>query len=401
VQGNEYFDFDGFQATIDETQQIFEYRFLVKKPLPDDCFIFEHFSNDEHFWPSGECPLVPGTQWTPGTYVHRTRQFLPKGQYELFLGMTFPDSGARLHIDRTIDHRLSLGRVHIPLLDLAKAQAALAADTAWLSRLREGGFPLYLSPEQKVVAWPERGTSPHRVAVISVPKAGSYLLEKLLEQFGYRNCKLHLSISHINDYRNATMEQMLDVMRYIRASQTTQLVDRGQSIVGHILHCPEAKVALFDFKKIFVFRNLRDVVVSALRWGIRLKLYDSIVDLESYPQGEQLAKYLKICGEERRQEYEAVIGWRDEADDVLKISFEEIMGDYGRERQADSVKAVARHVEADMDDATITQVMAKVIGADTMTFSGKRSQRDIYWNNEVERRFCELGFDDLNRRLGY
>ncbi len=60
---NENFQFAEATASLDATQQLFEYAFRVERPFRWPCFIFEHVASGQGFFPCGEYPLVPTTHW--------------------------------------------------------------------------------------------------------------------------------------------------------------------------------------------------------------------------------------------------------------------------------------------------------------------------------------------------
>jgi hypothetical protein len=324
---------------------------------------------------------------------------LPAGQYDVFLGVTWPGSGERLPIAGTPDDRLALGQIRVPRLDVAAAHEAMMRVRTVVPYTARDRLPVHSNPDGGQVAGPVRGPVPAPVVVLSVPKAGTYLLGKLLEQFGLCDTGLHLSLHCFEDYRHATMAQMTEVHHEIRLCHAAQLIDLGQFAVGHVPHCTESLVALHRFKKFFIARNLRDTLVSNLRHTLRDNLYGQVDALAGLSPVEQLAKQVHLLGDHQFGLCREVLGWLDEPD-VLPVSFETLLGDAGPGEQATCVAAIARHLGA-ADVPLPAGVLSAVIGQPTLTFSGRRSHWQDYWSDEVERWFCESGFQELNRRLGY
>jgi hypothetical protein len=192
------------------------------------------------------------------------------------------------------------------------------------------------------------------------------------------------------------------VRHFIRSYNTTQLVSPGQSIVGHIKHCLEARVALDRFKRLFLYRNLRDAVVSNARFQIRLghEVAPDEACARSPLEPHNFAKILAQTGPGLRERFAAVLPWRDEPE-VLPVQFEQLLGDRGPARQHQSAAAIARHLGIDLDKRQIAGLLTKVIGHETMTYSGQRSDWRRSWNEDVERTFADTGLKELNRQLGY
>jgi hypothetical protein len=52
-------------------------------------------------------------------------------------------------------------------------------------------------------------------------------------------------------------------------------------------------------------------------------------------------------------------------------------------------------------DAARQTLMADVVGKQTPTFSGRRTEAGVYLDRRVDARLEDWGILDLNRRLGY
>jgi hypothetical protein len=195
---------------------------------------------------------------------------------------------------------------------------------------------------------------------------------------------------------------MRELEREMPLPQATALVLRGQFAVGHLP--PAIKPLVRDVKILFVYRDLRDAIVSYVRW--------------MQQSGRHLAKdrgwWLL---EDNRQK---VIGWlREEGDgpgyidwcaslagwlddpDIVKISFETIYGDHGARRQQQAVDELYRYLELPGDPPAAGPLVERVLAAPSLTRSSGRSQREEYWSDEVEAVFRSLGGHLVNERLGY
>jgi hypothetical protein len=92
--------------------------------------------------------------------------------------------------------------------------------------------------------------------------------------------------------------------------------------------------------------------------------------------------------------------WFDQ-NDVFKLSFETLYGDHGIEAQREAMEALYAYLEIFERSVPPEELVAKAMGRPTKTWSGRRTERDIYWNEEVEARFREFRGHELNVRLGY
>src|SRR5262249_49727345 len=120
----------------------------------------------------------------------------------------------------------------------------------------------------------------------------------------------------------------------------------------------------------------------------------------SITDADRCLRFLEAKGPHILAEYAAVLGWRKEPG-VLAMTFEDMMGDNGKEKQEAGILAIAKHVEAPLESRDVPGLLAKHIGQETLTFSGQRSNWRRYWNDDVEQLFIRTGIRDVNRQLGY
>jgi len=91
--------------------------------------------------------------------------------------------------------------------ELAIVRSELAGLKAELLPWAGSNIPIYLTPEVRPAAKPQRGASRHRIVVCSLPKAGTYFLAEVLSRMGCVATQLHLSPGHFTDYRWATRKE--------------------------------------------------------------------------------------------------------------------------------------------------------------------------------------------------
>lgn len=284
-----------------------------------------------------------------------------------------------------------------------RQRAAETLRTA-LAPFAGGSLPVYLDDSLQPMAAPQRGASPHRVVVCSIPKTGTYLVGRLLELLGVVNTGLHVAQTGMSDYRNRTIDQMrhdyLQMSVALPLRHSLQLVHRGQFTVGH-LECDDATRALLaPFKKIFVYRNLRDAVVSLMRFCIDTGRSFGSKDGWRTVAGDcqQMAAFLDCAGPPFFSM--CAVDWQH-VPGVFSMSFEQLYGDHGVAAQHAAIRDLHRFLDISIPLADPAEIVRQLIGRPTLTWSGSRSRREQYWSVEVEERFRDLGGCELNARLGY
>lgn len=291
--------------------------------------------------------------------------------------------------------------------NLRAASPSAAGRDTMLSVVAGKSLPVYLTDDFQPVVNPRSGATPERILICSIPKAGTYLYTRLLELLGVERTGLHLSVTHFNDYRFRTIEEGRNDHQRLRVEipveKAVNLVRPGQFAVSHLERSRETIDVLRGFKILFLYREMRAAAVSHMRWVASTSWGMSETDgWRDMPDGpEKMLRYLDEFGTlffDGR--CHPVLGWHGRPD-VLSLSFEQICGDFGADRQAETVHQICTFCGIKSPPSDIGDIVQKLIGQKTNTWSGSRSRHQDHWNNEVERRFVDLGGPDLNRRLGY
>ena len=269
-------------------------------------------------------------------------------------------------------------------------------------------IPFYLDHELQPSATLKRGACPHRVMACSMPKAGTYFIAEALRRLGCEPTHLHLDHTVVWDYRHRTIEEIrADSFRYMvkmSLEQSLRLVRPGQFAVGHVECRDETKQWLRGFKKILIYRDLRDALISQMRF-----LRDtnsggaSMTAWKDLPEGpERMAGYFRDEGDVGYMfaKYRGMAAWLREPD-VLPVSFELLYGDRGREAQRSAVEAMRESLDVPAPTDGSDDLMATLIGKTTRTWSGRRSSREVYWNDDIEKLFRAKGGHEINASLGY
>lgn len=269
------------------------------------------------------------------------------------------------------------------------------------------GLPVYIASDLTVQLQPIRRTNGKRVFLCSIPKAGSYLLSAVLEHLGLVPLGISISMNGFGDRRFLSKDQFIKADRTLKidipAQRAISFIGAGQFAHGQI-DCNWAfDRYLHDLQVVFVYRNLRDVVVSHMRWVSRAHKGSHNTDswrvLEDSPR--KMALYMRDIGKEfLLSRCCPLLAWI-ERPGIARTSFEAICGDYGLTRQTADIVSIAEHCGVSISGEQAIECAAHVLKADTYTRSAARSRWQDVWDQEVENFFTSVGGPSLNRYLGY
>jgi hypothetical protein len=243
-----------------------------------------------------------------------------------------------------------------------------------------------------------------KAIICSIPKSGTYLVGAILQRLGLRDTRQHLHLRGFTDYNNVDLETArrkpdeLSVTEPLEA--TLRRIASGEFAVGHL---PSNMAPLLgDFKVIFVYRNIRDILVSFCRWTADTGRWTDDGAWRRLPEGpERLLGFMRTHRKNLRKWIAAAATWKSEPS-ITQVSFEELMGDDGSAGAAAAMRRIARALEVGpFTDAELLEHLAQAKETETITRSAARSKRESYWNEAVEREFVRCGFAAINTRLGF
>lgn len=103
-----------------------------------------------------------------------------------------------------------------------------------------------------------------RAVIISQPKAGTYLAANLLEYLGMNFSHIHIDPGMYRIFKNN------DLKKFERfggdVSKAVSNLQDNQFAVGHIPLVKQNQESLYNFKKILVVRNQKEILDSAQRY---------------------------------------------------------------------------------------------------------------------------------------
>jgi hypothetical protein len=314
------------------------------------------------------------------------------------------------------DRRDAETRLEAYRQELKKIQAVLGdaeADRSRHQALRDRldpvaglALPVYVTADLQISAQPWANPHRNRVCICSIPKSGTYLVAELLRLLGYVPTWLHLWTTGLSDYRTASLREARDEYHRFTAplhlSRSLGLVLPGQFAVGHLEHTEEVRTYLGPFKTIFTCRDLRDAVVSHMRFlGATTRSGRESRDWKALPEGpEKMLPYLDTAdGAAFFQLSRAMLGWATDPS-AFKIRFETLYGDRGQEALSRLIEALHRFLEIPDRLTHPGELIHELIGSPSITWSGRRTRRSFSWDEVVEERFRSLGGYEFNAALG-
>jgi len=227
------------------------------------------------------------------------------------------------------------------------------------------------------------------VFITTIPKAGTYFMASILRELGYRDLMRHVYPDAYHDY-GATFYATGDraMPREVVWPVEAFAADAGPGgfAVGH-LHCGEReRAALAGCRVIYLVRELREAIVSAMRFEAHTgRDTDAWTEIED--PAERLLGYMDkhdIVLHRARH----TVDWRWHAD---------VMFDFRELRRPVVIEGLARWLGAPCEDATA--LLERARGQDTLTRVPPTTEG--FWSDSAERRFQQQGGAALNAMLGY
>jgi hypothetical protein len=208
------------------------------------------------------------------------------------------------------------------------------------------------------------GPTAPRILCVSIPKAGTHLLERALCLHPLLYRKIVPTVSGANIERFGGLDALLHRVR------------PGQVIVSHLRFDPDFPKVLLrrGVRGIFLVRDPRDIVVSEVHYICRSadhRHHDLFAGLPDMKQRLRLA----IAGDPAHdvasiaERLDAFRGWLESG--CLVVRFEDLVGPDGggdRPSQLAAVRSVFHHLEVDADERLVESVCARLFSATSPTF---------------------------------
>jgi len=241
--------------------------------------------------------------------------------------------------------------------------------------------------------------------ICSIPKSGTYLVSALLQQLGSEQTHFHVSKNEYSDYRTGNREDHRRHPEHFRVVAPFKSVldglAQGQHAVSHLPCSDEVQEACRQrgIRVIFLFRDLRDCVVSYMRFLADTGRDNSRHSEWIKEQGpRRLVCFLKSYGW-FFEAAEPLIPWEDSSI-AVSVRYEDLVGHFGPEAQRGALDALCGQLGiSSRTDAD--RVLQDSLNTPTLTWSGARINRNLYWSDEAEEQFVRLRGAAVNAQLHY
>jgi len=252
-----------------------------------------------------------------------------------------------------------------------------------------------LTPSKLPLRLTDPGTP--RVLCVSIPKAGTHLLERALCLHPHLYRKLLPTLTNSSLRRWGGLDGLLSKVR------------PGQVIASHLRF--EADFPdIADRRRVsvvFLVRDPRDLVISQANYVARRSDH-RFNPLFAERAGFHERLELAIAGDPEHglrsvgERLEVYAGWLRSS--ALVVRFEDLVGPHGggeADRQTEAVRAIYRHIGLPIGDAFVSEVCGRLFSRESPTFRrGSIGQwRDLF-DDELEDLF-ERTAGDMMRAYGY
>ncbi|ARU31490.1 hypothetical protein CAP31_07200 [Sulfuriferula sp. AH1] len=261
-----------------------------------------------------------------------------------------------------------------------------------------------------------------RVILVSVPKAGTYLMSQVLSRIGFTDTHLHVRYDDqaigIYDFRNApkkmSMSEQEQRFQTMPLGDSLAKIQSGKFALGHLPPIPEVKRHLCnDIKIIFLVQDLRDCLISHMRYMISV----GVITEQAHPwckitdERERFKQYLLNYAEKVGPlvHMKLIACWEYDIHnpcqgmEIFKLRFEDLIG-ANQTMTGMVIKSLAKFLEIEAPQ-DVKAMLKSVMGAETLTKSDGVTIRQRYWSHFAEQWFTErihdLQGNNVNEIIGY
>lgn len=229
-----------------------------------------------------------------------------------------------------------------------------------------------------------------RIMLISVPKAGTHLLERAL----CLHPRLYRPI--IPTLHPGNIENFGGLANIIKKLRT------GTILVSHLHYSQSYYDTLkqANVKGVFVVRDPRDIVVSRAFYVARTRKHPYHQYVAGMPMEEQLLR--AIIGDPKREyppireTLERFSGWIDKG--LLVLRFEDLIATQSR---GNAIQQLYEYVNLDVSDKMVSAILSELVSEASPTFrAGKVGGWANYLKDDIYRVFLDEA-GDLMERYGY
>lgn len=245
-----------------------------------------------------------------------------------------------------------------------------------------------------------------KISVCTVPKSGTYLLSNFLKELDFEDSKKHFNDNEYSDYSDATLADARTNPNQFKViesfSEGIKKIKDNQFFVGHF--SMDNRTHLDDFKQIFLYRNLKDCTVSFCFWTYKTGRWKQNETDHSWRNCSEktdfVSLFLKQHGNSIKNLFEKTSKWINEKK-VLKVSFENLVGNNGREAQVNEYFKITKHLNIEISQLELEKKIANTLNKNSLTKLNHKQNYSEYQDKEFIKNFKKYGIHKLNKILGY
>ena len=261
------------------------------------------------------------------------------------------------------------------------------------------GVPAFVRADARPAFQPHASGRAATVAVVSAPKAGTYLIAEILKALGFQDCGVHGAEWGLADLRwgdrGGLLARLQSLNVVVPLADYIGLVRPGDFMLSHLPPTETAKAALTSTRKIAAVREVRTAFVSFMRYAVQHGLVEGAEEMAALEGPARMAAFARSSGAQSFFDLTRPISdWA--GPDVIRVRFEDLTGPDG----AQWVEAIAAHVLTIGETADALD-MSSLLSTKTLTASGAQTDLSAWWNDDVEAAFVEQGGPEINQSFGY
>lgn len=299
-------------------------------------------------------------------------------------------------------HRLENGNAFIRTKELA-GPALSCLDENTIERARDEELQTFITPEGETCLNTEYREDLPKVALITIPKAGTYLAAAVLDACGFTDCGLHIAEKYSSDKRGAGSFKRMrthpeEFLVSTPMERTIPLVLEGQYFCAHLEHSQDASGLTEGFTRVLLHRPLREVIISYVRFiserhdpqsaGLPWRTSD--------PLREKLVRWLELRGDYFFSNVAAIADWMNDEQTTV-ISYRNLKSLH----RVDQHLSLRRRLCAKLHvhDEQLRLAAETALRGPSLTKNPVGSTVESVWDEDCEAIFRELKFDCLDEAI--
>lgn len=229
-----------------------------------------------------------------------------------------------------------------------------------------------------------------KFAILSIPKSGTHYMFEIFKLLGIPPAKstiidkrLPIVLPH---FRNPKINlNQYDLQKV--TLEAIEMVNTGEVTCGHLPHTEIYLNVLKEFKIIFLKRNLRSAFVSLAR------ALDNFKKIKTLDEKKIFINFIKGCKPYSLDLHKSLLPWNNQ---VYTMRYEDITSMLTGPK---ALQGMCNHLGLSCKNPH--KIIETALNTNTRTRNKIKTQREFYWNAEVEKWYVENGWPELNRSLGY